>query len=254
MKVELDSIDDRRMNKAIQDLADASGTVAKDTLTKQSRLFCVDLAYNTRPIGKTAASGKKLKEAINGKVDFVYPSVGVAVSILKKADEKAARFFQRCIRKKNFTQAAAIMARYDGSVRWSVGPFDGGDLHRKERFKRRVGQRRIVTNKARVTEYKRARMAVAGFAKGGFATAARQLGGTRGIPGYATRQKTPGVGVVVGDGKNLTVSITNKARHIREALSQSGEERAIDHRIKSIRAVLKRMGDREFKKKSRPLR
>ena len=242
------------MNRAIQRLADEAGKAAREVLVSQARLFCADLAFNTKPIGKTAAAGKKLKEDIASRIDFIYLPVGAAVNMLKGRDASLAAVFQKALRQQNFAQAAAIMNRMFGGTSWSVGPFDGGDLHKKQRFRKRVTQRMVVTEKGRLTAYKRAEVKLAGFAKGGFATAAKQLGGTRGIPGFATRQNAPGVGSVTGDGKSLLVKIENRVRYIREALDDGGEDRAIRHRVKSINSVLKRMATRRFKKASRSLK
>ena len=93
-----------------------------------------------------------------------------------------------------------------------------------------------------------------GYAKGGFATAARQLGGVRGIPGFATRQNAPGTGTVTGDGKTLTVTMINGVKYIEEALDAHGEARAITHRQRAATLVLKRMADRKFKSASRSLK
>lgn len=246
MKVEFDKVSDLEMNRAIQRLADAAGKTARDVIVPQSRLFCVDLAYNTRPIGKGASIGAELKRKIAERIDFIYLPIGAAVNMLKEKDEKVAIVFQKALRKRHYSQATALLHRYfPGS--WSVGPFDGGDLHKDQRFKRRVTKRRVVTEKGKLTAYKRKEVKQAGFAKGGFAAAARDLGGHRGIPGFATRQPAPGNASVTGTGKSLTVRIVNRVRHIRHALDDVGEARAIRHRVKSITKLLRRMGTRRFK-------
>jgi hypothetical protein len=254
MKVEFDNVSDREMNRAIQRLADEAGTAAKETLVSQARLFCADLAYNTRPVGKSAAQGREMKQRIKERVEFIYIPVGAAVNMLKRVDEKVARIFQKALRKRNHAQATALMIRHFGGTGWEVGPFDGGQLHEQQRFKARVQRRMVVTEKGALTTYKKKEMAQAGFAKGGYATAARQLGGVRGIPGFATRHNAPGTGRVSGDKKNLTVVIENRVRHAHHALSQSGEDRALRHRVKAITKNIKRMADYRFKKQSKALK
>lgn len=253
MNVEFDQQSDREMNRAIQRLTDAAGKTAKEVLVSQSRLFCADLAYNTRPIGKAASLGQDMKRRIAERIDFIYLPVGAAVNMLKDKNEALAVVFQKAIRRRNYAQASALMNKTFADS-WTVGEFDGGDLHREQRFKRRVRRRMVVVNKGRITEYKRQEVKQAGFAKGGFATAARQLGGVRGIPGFATRQTAPGHGSVTGDKRALTVTISNSVRYLRKALDQSAEDRAIRHRVRAINSVLKRMATRRFKSASRSLK
>jgi len=85
-----------------------------------------------------------------------------------------------------------------------------------------------------------------GFAKGGFATAAKQLGGVRGIPQFATRHKSPGAGRIVENGDKLSVEMTNNVRYIRQALKPADESIALGHRTKMVGAVLQRIQDRKI--------
>lgn len=254
MNVHFEDASSAEMNRAIQRLADEAGKTAREVIVPQSRLFCTDLAYNTKPIGKTAAEGKKLREEIVKRINLIYLPVGAAVNMLKRKSPRLGVAFQRMLRSGDFSGAAAMMNRQFPSAQWEVGPFDGGDLHKDQRFRRHVTKRMVVTEKGRLSIYRRETAKLAGFAKGGFAAAARDLGGVRGIPGYATRQKAPGRASVTGTGSTLTVSIQNDVRHIRDALDSQGEARAMKHRARSITAVLKRMGDRKFKSASRSIR
>ena len=87
-----------------------------------------------------------------------------------------------------------------------------------------------------------------GFAKGGFATAAKQLGGARGIANFATKQKAPGKGFVSGANKELKVTMINDVSYLREPLKAGDESKAIRNRIKMIDKVLKRIQDRKIRK------
>ena len=49
-------------NRGIQRLADAAGKGAKEAMVPQARLFCADLAFHTKPIGKAAADGNIHKD------------------------------------------------------------------------------------------------------------------------------------------------------------------------------------------------
>ena len=219
------------------------------------RLFAADLAFNTRPLGKIPADQKKGKAKVAARIGSVYKPVGTAFDWLKRKSVSLGRAFSRMVAEKKFTEAAELLNKHmTGSARYTVGPFDGGLLHGKQQFANKVSECLVVIDFKKVERYSKDVQKRVGFAKGGFATAARQLGGVRGIPGFATRQKAPGTGVVTGDGKTLTVTLTNEVRHIDKALDKAGEERAVQHRTRAINLNLERQMTRKAKKASRSLK
>lgn len=241
------------LDSAIQKLADASGSTAREVLPAQMRLFAADLAFNTRPLGKTAAAQREGQDRVERRISTVYPSVGMMAEVLGEKEERLKIAFISRIKKREYAGAAKLLNDLFSST-YSIGEFDGGKLHKEQQFTRRVDRKLVVTNYTKVTQYMREKKKLVGFAKGGFAAAARQLGGVRGIPGFVTRQNTPGTGTVTGDGKTLTVTMTNGVRYIEEALDAHGEARAIAFREKAVTAVIKRMMDRRMKQASRSLK
>ena len=240
-------------NRGIQRLADAAGKGAKEAMVPQARLFCADLAFHTKPIGKTAADGKSHQEEIKKRINSVYLTVGAAVNIIKRKSEPGAVVFRKMLRKGNYTEARYIMNEFlPGN--WSVGTFDGGKLHRDQRFSKKVRIRMVVIDKASLTAYTKRTVKLSGFAKAGFAAAARQLGGVRGIPGFVTRQKAQGRGKVSGDKKTLKIEIFNDVKHIEFALDYAGEGRALAHRSRQITKDLNQRATRKFKKASKSLK
>jgi len=128
-----------------------------------------------------------------------------------------------------------------------VGAFDGGEAHRSQSGQKSITKRICVPGYTRVTAYANATARKSGFAKGGFAAASRQLGGVRGIPGWATRQKSPGTGKVTGDGVTLSVEMVNNVEYLRQAMKPNDEAAAVAHRAKQVGSVLKRIQDRKVK-------
>lgn len=241
------------LDASIQRLADASGITAREVLPAQMRLFAADLAFNTRPIGKTSAAQKEGQKKVEARIRWVYPSVAIMADLLERKEERLKKAFIARVKKKEFAGAARILNDvFEGS--YTIGNFDGGELHQKQQFSRRVANRLVVINYPKVEAYIREKKKLVGFAKGGFAAAARQLGGVRGIPGFATRQNAPGTGSVTGDGKTLTVTMTNGVRYIEDALDAHGEARAIAYRERAVSALIKRMMDRRMKQASRSLK
>lgn len=246
------------LDSAIQRLADAAGSTVKEVLPAQMRLFAADLAFNTRPIGKTSTAQRELQMKILMRLAMTYGSVGACRNWLEKdakAGPKAAAKFSRLVKSGRYSEAAAVLNEHGKTDRrYSVGMFDGGELHRKQRFVRKPREMLICIDFKNAVKYGTQEIKLVGFAKGGYAAGARQLGGVRGIPGFATRQKSPGSGSVTGDGRALTVTLTNDVRYIREALDAHGEARAITHRQKAVESVLKRMMDRKTRNASHSLR
>lgn len=235
MSVTLRFSDISELDSSIQKLADAAGSTVSEVLPAQMRLFAADLAYNTRPIGNEKGDDESGKKKIATRVGAVYKPVGKAVEWLSKINEGIANSFIRYVNKKQFTKAADILNRNTSSqYQYEVGMFDGGKLHREQARVKRATKCLIVINYDKVGKYLEKSQKLVGFAKGGFATAARQLGGVRGIPGFATRQNAPGSGIVSGDGKTLTVTMTNDVRYIEDALDEQGESRAINNRKRAI--------------------
>ena len=241
------------LDSSIQKLADAAGTTAREVLPAQMRLFAADLAFNTRPIGKTAAAQKDGQKKVEDRIRWVYASVGMMADLLGQKEERLKKAFIARIKKREYAGAARMLNDIFPSS-YTIGEFDGGELHKKQQFSRRVEKRLVVINYPKVEAYIREKKKLVGFAKGGFAAAARQLGGVRGIPGFATRQNAPGAGSVTGDGKTLTVTMTNGVKYIEDALDAHGEARAIEHRQKAVTSVIKRMMDRKMRQASRSLK
>ena len=241
------------LDRSIQRLADAAGSTVKEVLPAQMRLFAADLAFNTRPRGKTAGAQKEGQERVERRISTVYPSVGMMADMLGQKEERLKGAFIALIKKKKYAQAANLLNDIFSST-FTVGEFDGGKLHKEQQFTRRVDKKLVVTNYTKVNQYTRETKKRVGFAKGGFATAARQLGGVRGIPGFATRQNAPGTGSVTGDGRTLTVTMTNGVKYIEDALDAHGEAVAISYREKAVTAVIRRIMARKTRSASRSIR
>lgn len=240
------------LDSAVSQLAAASSKTVREVLPAQMRLLAADLAFNTRPIGNTAAAQRAGQDRVVKRISSIYKSVGTMAELLGDKEDRLKKAFISMIKKRDYIRAAKLIGDLLG-YRITVGEFDGGDLHKKQQFTKHVTERMVVVNYTKVVQYTRAKLKLVGFAKGGFATAARELGGVRGIPGFATRQASPGSGSVTGDDRNLTVTMTNDVRYIAEALDAHGEDRAIEHRKQAVDSVIQRIMDRKLKSASRHL-
>lgn len=257
MSVTLSSASQVELNTALQRLADVAGTTIKEVLPAQMRLLADDLAFNTRPIGRNTESKEAGLAAVGKAIGAIYIPIGSAVKKLNDRKQGLGSAFVAAIKSGKFAHAGELMTKYfsGGSATYTLGRFDGGKLHRSQKFSKKFSRRMVVVNYEAVDTYIKKQQKLVGFAKGGFASAARQLGGTRGIPGYATRHKSaPGSASVVGDGKTLTVTMTNSVKYIRHALDKRGEQKAMDTRKSKVAILIKRIMKNKMKAASRSLK
>lgn len=243
-----DPADLRRLNDALTELARETRKTVRQVMPAQMRLLATDFAAVTRPKGKSQADKEAGESKITAKVREVYPHPGYIVNMLNKVDPGLGVRFGSLLKRKKYAEAKQITDKQLPGLRLDVGLFDFGQLHKSMRFKKRVTHRLVVSDYSKVQAYIRQKIKFVGFAKGGFATASRQLGGTRGIPQFATRHKASGTGRIVESGDALSVEMINGVSYLREAFSAADESVALGHRTKMVGEVLKRIQDRKIEK------
>lgn len=234
-----------RLNENLNELARETSKTLKEVLIPQMRLLATDLAYVTAPKGKSNEKGTK---KVMRRISSIYPPPGSVVKLLKKKNSGVAGKFASYITSRKTAAAQKILNQYLPELNIKIGSFDGGALHKSQRDHTRITDRLLVVGYTRVTSYAKKTARKVGFSKGGFATASRQLGGVRGIPGWATRQAAPGTGSVTGDGKTLAVTITNGVKYIRESLKPADEAQAINHRRRQVESVFYTIQNRKIQK------
>jgi hypothetical protein len=249
--IDANSSDMRRLNSALNELARETKKTLKDVLPAQMRLLASDLAFVTRPKGRAQADKQATENALMWKIADVYPHPGRIVNQLNVIANGLGGRFANLLRRRKFSECKAITDKHLPGMRLSVGVFDFGQLHESMRWKRNVTHRLVVADYPKVNAYFRKEMKQVGFAKGGFATGARQLGGVRGIPQFASRHKAPGSGRVIESGDKLSVILTNDVDYLPHALQGSAENAAVNHRARQVGNVLKRIQDRKVKNTTR---
>lgn len=255
--VKMDASSEAEFSRALQALADAAGTSAGEAMKQQGRLLATDFAYWTKPKGKSPHEGKRHREHIHTWLAQIYVEVPLAVSWLKHMAPKGIsdRFVRR-YKRREFTECERILNSYLTYRKWRVGPFDGGVLHKAHERTPRLRTVLVLTpgQKSAWKAYLRKVQSRSGFAKSGFAQAAEQLGGTRGIPAWARKNNGPGRGSITHSAKGATLTIENRVRHIAPALDRAGEKNAIKHRVKLMQKLTISIGERRMRKTSKHLK
>ena len=237
------------LNLTLNRLAESTGKTLKEVLPSQMRLLAADLAFVTYPKGKGSGDNADHMKKIRSRIAQVYPHVGTVVNLLKNVDSKIVPRFVKYMKNRQYGQAKLMLDKYLPNMNIGVGAFDGGKLHKEQSQQKNASRRLLVAGYSRVEAYANKTVRKSGFAKGGFATAARQLGGVRGIPGFATRQKAPGTGTVAGDGRTLTVTMTNLVNYLGAGALKKGDESiAVSNRQKNVTILLDRIQTNKIKK------
>ena len=219
--VKLKGGDNAKFAKTISDLAKLSGKPVEQILKEQGRLFAVDAARFTNRVGNTAQAGRDHKADVKSTIDMIYINpLFIAKTISKRHGKKKGNKFANYIRRREAGKAQAMIdqmgiTRGKGGHRIEVGMFDGGNRHTRWLKGRRTTVQCVMGYTGVVPKYKKAKVASVGSLKQGWALAAKDLGGTRGIPAYAKKgHKTRGHGSVKGKFSKAVLTVTNRSEYI----------------------------------------
>jgi hypothetical protein len=246
----MDAKSQARFNAALQKLVALSGEPVEEIMRQQGRLFAVDAARFTNRVGNKASAGRDQKKDVRSTIDLIYINpLNMAKTISKRAGVKDGNRFRNYIRRREASKAQAMIDRLGitrgrSNYRIEVGMFDGGNRHTRW-LKGRRGTTLVVMDYRLVTRYKTQKVKNVGALKAGWAKAAEDLGGSRGIPAYAKKgHKARGHGSVRGKGGKVVLRVSNRSRYILQNTSATKLWRL---RTKNIEKVAERMIKRKAK-------
>ena len=236
------TVDDREFRFALRRLADATQRDIGDVVRQQARLIAVNLAYQTQPFGDAAGKAKG-QNRVRRDIGHVYRGASYAFEDVEKSSggSNAAREWWYLVKNNRMDQAVEVLQRlnlagYSKDI--TIGVFDGGLRHQQARTggRKQVSNRRkidfVVTNQGALSQYLKKIQQRVGTAKGGWAACAKLIGGTRGIPGWVSRQTSRlATGSVVDNTRstrNPFVSMTNGVPWIDKCLNDGQMQRAFD--------------------------
>src|SRR5215469_6431578 len=212
-------------------------------MRQEARLACVDLAYVTQPYGNDEASRFEGQIAVNRDVYKVYTTPGKAYDDISPPEKQKA--FWRFVNRSQWDKAQQILSANGKALKFTpIQAFDGGAAHQQHR--NRLGKINesqkpvmIVKDPEKIKAYIASEVAKVGEGKGGWATCAKQLGGTRGIPGWVSRQGSPGSVEEHYDQAKVKIIMTNQVPYASDILDDAHKAQAvnisIDRLLKSIR-------------------
>ncbi len=224
-----------------------------EVLRPEARLLCVELARYTQPFdfGKEAEASGEI--AVQRDIYRVFANPSTVYARIFVQNQDAAKGFWRYLKKGDLHQVKLVLAAYlPELIDADIGPFDPA-LHQAARRNGKVVLKRvsrIVLEGNKLVEYAEDRQKRVGFAKSGWATCARTLGGIRGIPRWAAKGNAPGHVVDRSDDPEApTIYLNNDIDYTDRVLSVTGQAgafrdrtyrleqriaKAIEHRGKAV--------------------
>jgi hypothetical protein len=240
------TVSDSAMQRALYDLARITKKEFSVVVRREARLIAVQLARVTHPYGGSegnsnpeggysGTSDRMMGEAaVRRDISRLYAPAFVAFQQIRDNNPEAAKAFWKAFQDNNWKEAERIVRESGG--RWRNVPVERFDksLHKKNRNRQgRVSRHvpaQIITNPKAMNAYREKEVKLVGFAKGGWAAAARGIGGMRGIPQWVTRHSKAGMGNAVDNSNNSDnphVLITNSVPYISKVCPQSARDMAL---------------------------
>lgn len=213
-----------------------SGKSWPEILRQQGRLLAVSFGISTQPYG--TSEPEAFKAGLDRQIRRVFIAPGAIVPRLartagfrKNKTEEGEK--SRLLKYENNPAALRKMLKDMTGGRVTLRARPDPAIHKaardaKGRVPRRPAVTAYISNEESVARYVEKKQKLIGFAKSGWASCAKILGGTRGLPGWVTRNKGPGE---VIDGsfhpEKPQIIIRNNVRYAGSLLPAGEMENAI---------------------------
>lgn len=239
------TVNDSAFQRALLRFAAYKNKGIPGVVRAQARLMCVNLAHNTQPYGNDDAARFHGQNAVRRDLSKVF--IG---------SERLVEIARAGLSTRNRASHMLLVAAETGNLEgmrtaWQIlsqRPITAAkspdeSWHQSQRNGRgRVrgkGRLMIVASDSALRLYRLRKEKLVGFAKSGWATAARMIGGTRGIAGWVTRNKGPGDAEdLTNDSDNPRVILTSSVRYISMVLPDTEVQAALKiQREKMQRAI-----------------
>lgn len=243
-------LDDADFKKALLRFYVSQRKSWPEVIRSQGRLIAVNLAFQTQPFGND--EGRTLGEGkVRSDIFKVYAAPGQVYKKIKEQSESQAKAFWSLLKKGKFQSAKTFLSRLGISEYEfaEIGYMDKGESHKNAKrsipYRTRISRNQkpflIVADTKKLDPYITLISKRVGMTKSGWATCAKILGGTRGIPQWVTRHASKvGKGYVMDrtSGENPYVILVNEIPWVDKCLNEGQMQRALDiQKEKMIRAT-----------------
>jgi len=206
-----------KFEEIIKDYASIKETTIPEAVRANARLLCVELARRTQPFGTKAADGE---ERVRRDIGKVIKTNETLEQMAQRVDKIRIRERLNTLIERNRLDVVERVMRNIGFLqKWSdmESAASFRDIHKRNRnsttgrtFRR--ADKLYIANKPALDTYTDEIARRVGLSKAGWAECANEIGGTRGIPGFVTRNMGKGNGSVrnsLADKDNPHVVLTN---------------------------------------------
>jgi hypothetical protein len=207
---------------SIRRFAEITGASLADEIIRTARLVAVSVATSTQPYGKDKGVKDQAERRVSRDIRRVFATPSSVFGMLdKKGDQLAAGQFWSAWKARDEARMKEIMDRE--SLGLTILRAPQKSLHQSRRNNR--GQvstgvpLHLVTDQAALQKYIVQRQRMVGFAKSGWAAAADECGGHRGIPQWASSRhkgRAPGGATITRDTVHPQVVLFNSVSYIRD--------------------------------------
>lgn len=217
--------------KGFRQRAERMERSVKGLVRREARLAAVSLAVSTQPFGDGTAARAAGGGATAGDIRRCYATPGQVYAAF--ADVRQAKAFYWNLMSGKFSAASTIVDQHCPIFRGvSISYFDPRIHHGLRNSRGRIPKnqrpQQIVINPKALDDYVKAEVKRVGFGKAGWASCARGLDGTRGIPGWVTRHRAPATVHERHVPGYSEITLTNQVPYAREILDAAGKSQAID--------------------------
>lgn len=218
------------VERMMRDFARIVGRTMQEEMVATARLVAVSLAASTQPYGKTNAARAAGEGAVARDVRKVFSSPSTVYEEIKGDDEDSARRFWRAFTRRDHSGMRDEMTA--ASIDLEIVAAPDRSMHEAARGRRgrvKGRPRQMVTQGGAIQKYIKERQKMVGFAKAGWAAAADDCGGHRGIPAWASGRhpSAPGAAQVIQSEIHPSVILKNDVSYVNEILPSGEIEAAV---------------------------
>ena len=231
-------------------------------LKRLGRLEAVSFARSTQPYttGEDFASSLKAGQgAVDRDIRRLFKTGGAVYAEIKASGDKplADAFYSQYQVGKIKGKKGAEVLMQKSNTKYKTLKIErkiNASLHKESRDGRgRVARNRlpkqVVAGDKALEAYIKKKQAMVGLAKSGWASAAREMGGARGIPSWAKRWTNTGSATdKTGSGNMQSVIIESKVKYASQSLPAGEEEKALRIAAGRLRESLQQAKDKRIAK------
>ncbi len=210
-------------------------------LHQAARLCAVSAAFQAQPFGIDDKAQALGVVATTRDIYRVYLTPGAAFKLI--SDTNLAKAYWQAVKANAIDRVKKLLSKSGGILTAPFQEFDGGAAHRQLRNNQgRIPASQkpvmIVKDPQKLKSYVVSEIKKVGFGKGGWAACARALGGTRGIPGWISRQNSPGTVIENYGATVMSITMTNQVPYASAILSPAQKQEAISIAMDKLRASI----------------